>query len=386
MKKDKRCAILGITNEGLYAALLYAQLGYEVVLFDQDDKKVEQYARGWISWSNEKWKEQFAAHRSQFHFMKIEEFLSVDVSFYALTDQEQYLVPWYAFFAEIKQKKVSFLLHTLVPVGMCQKIYTLLRYFAPHASLIYWPFFLDGQQENDHLPWLIGCQNDEDHLFMSLLLMPYLSAKREWIYSDFTTVECAAHMYYDYQKKQQIFINEWSKISTIFHADHDVLHYFLKLADSPMPPVQEETKHFEKNEALMVFWKEVFSHISPSVLKEEDITTRIWNQITMDFPSLPHAVAILGVCPMDKQENIDRFYALPLVQRLLQENIIVHIYDPRYLHLFKSHIRKKKNIIYASSVSEAIHDVDLILLLTEEEEWKSLSSMCKTYALYKEYV
>lgn len=383
MKDGKKCAVLGLTNEGLYAAIFYAQLGYQVILVDQDDKRLKQYERGWIPWHNEEWMKQFLSFRSQFCFMKKEEFLTQSVSFYVVTEKEESLFSWLSFFMPCKQKKLRFIFHSFIPIGTTKEIFSLFSRYDQPVSLIYFPFFLEGQQVRTSFPWLIGCQNDEDHVFMSLLLSPYLSEKQEWVYSDLITVECAAYLFYDYQRQQQIFVNQWSQISTIFHADQEILSYFMGMIPFSFPKVQQCGESFEKEKALSAFWKQITSKISPSFLNEADIPTRILARIKLETPK---SVAVLGVCPKEKQEYIEQFYSISLVHQLVQKDILVHVYDPYYLHLFKSYVKDKKNIIYDSTVLEAIRDADLVLALTEEEEWKELPPSKKVYRLYKEYV
>lgn len=383
MKDEKKCAVLGLTNEGLYAAIFYAQLGYQVILVDQEDKRLKQYERGWIPWHNEKWMKQFLLFCPQFHFMKKEEFLTQSVSFYVVTEKEESLFSWFSFFMPFKQKKLRFIFHRFIPVGTTKEIFSLFSRYDQQVSLIYFPFFLEGQQIRTSFPWLIGCQNDEDHAFMSLLLSPYLSEKQEWIYSDLITVECAVYLFYDYQRQQQIFVNQWSQICTIFHANQEILSYFMGMIPFSFPKVQQCGESFEKEKALLALWKQITSKISPSFLTETDVSTRILERIKLENPKM---VAVLGVCPKEKQEYIEQFYSISLVHQLVKKGIVVHVYDPSYLHLFKSYVQDKKYVIYDISVFETIRDVDLILALTEEEEWKELPSSKKVYRLYKEYI
>lgn len=383
MKDEKKCAVLGLTNEGLYAAIFYAELGYQVILVDQDDKRLKQYERGWIPWHNEKWMKQFSLLRSQFYFMKKEEFLTQSVAFYAVTEKEESLFSWFSFFLSIKQKKLRFIFHSMIPVGTTKKVFSLFSHFVEQVSLIYFPFFLDGQKVRTSFPWLIGCQNDEDHAFMSLLLSPYLSENQEWIYSDLITVECAAYLFYDYQRWQQTFVNQWSQISSFFHANQDILSYFMKMIPLSLPHTQQCADCFEKEAALQTFRKQISSQVSFSSFSEKEIPTRILEHIKEEKPKV---VAVLGVCPKEKEEYIEQFYSLPLLHQLVKEGIVVHIYDPYYLHLFKSYVQDKKNVVYDSSIFEAIRDADLILALTKEKEWEELPSSKKVYRFYQEYV
>jgi len=82
------------------------------------------------------------------------------------------------------------------------------------------------------------------------------------------------------------------------------------------------------------------------------------------------AVAILGLAFKPKTDDMREARAIPIIRTLLEDSVTIRVYDPQAMENAKQIFGNK--IEYCSSVNDCIKNVDLIMIVTEWDEFKNL--------------
>lgn len=102
----------------------------------------------------------------------------------------------------------------------------------------------------------------------------------------------------------------------------------------------------------------------------KNFCARIINYFS-NYKESKHSVCIWGVTFKPGTDDIRESQALKIINKLLDNNFHVNIYDPKGMKNAKSFFANMKNISFYNSKYEAIENTDALILLTEWKEFRS---------------
>ncbi len=97
-------------------------------------------------------------------------------------------------------------------------------------------------------------------------------------------------------------------------------------------------------------------------------------KLMKEYPDLSDIhIGVLGVTYKPNTDDIRDAPSIEIISSLLENNALVHVYDPKGLDAIKGVF--KERIHYESSCEEAIQSSEIILILTEWDEFKNIAPL-----------
>lgn len=113
------------------------------------------------------------------------------------------------------------------------------------------------------------------------------------------------------------------------------------------------------------------SLINAAIKGNDDRKDKITNKIKLEVKDIKNAnIAILGLAFKNGTDDCRESPAIDIVNKLLSDNLNIKAYDPKAMDLARVLLEDK--IKYADNINECIKDADLLVILTEWDEFKEL--------------
>ena len=386
--------VVGLNHVGLWTSILFASFGYDVIAYDPDEKRIQLLKRGLCYLKDPACLRYLQQYKEQIRFESSTDIFkekSFAITITMNPNEEESRNAFYESIDEIGkriQHRTNLLIRSTVLPGTNEKIF---QYYKENTnypvSVITYPCYsLPGymEQEWKHPPYLsVGTRNEEDHLFMSLLLLPYIEKGMDIAYLSPETAELSLYARNAYLWTKQAFMNEWSMYCDAFHADIEELSYFLRPIehDEYMPShPQIHLFHSAMEKEFKIFMRKIEQENVPSTLFHatknfhEEKLERMKKEIFSILKEEDHqVVAILGLSYNEKNHDVRDSIAFPLIQMLLEQHIKVRAYDRHASIDFKLAIGNRRGLRYGIDVKDTIKDADLIIILYDSKEWNALS-------------
>jgi UDPglucose 6-dehydrogenase len=403
MSDDRpRLSVIGTGYLGATHAVCMVELGYEVIGLDIDAVKIERLRSGEIPFYEPGLSELLGKHidSGRLHFTtsyaEVAEF--ADVHFICVGTPQRagelaadmtYVEAAFASLAEHLTRKVLVVGKSTVPAGTAARMETLLHELAPckDVELAWNPEFLrEGFAVEDTLRpdrVVFGVHSEWAEQQLRSALAPMLETDTPVVVTDFATAELVKVAANSFLATKISFINAMAEVCEVTGADvtqladaigHDVrigrrfLNAGLGFGGGCLP---KDIRAFIARAGELGVDQAVsfLNEVDEINLRRRSRTVDIGLDL-VDGSYQGTQVAVLGAAFKPNSDDIRDSPALDVAASIGRRGGTVVIYDPQAMGNAR---RAHPELHYVESLTEAVTGADLIMLLTEWEEFRSMS-------------
>lgn len=393
--------VIGTGYVGLVAGTCFAELGNTVYCVDIDQHKIHQLQQGIIPIHEEQLPELLQkncdAQRLFFDTdiisaIKKATLIIIAVGTPPTAQGRADLSALMSVITTIAQNSESYkviCIKSTIPVGTTQKITEILHHAATHCDIVFNPEFLrEGTAVHDFLHptrIVIGVETEKAAAFMKNLYQPLLNKKVPLVITGFTSAEMIKYVANCFLATKIAFINEMSRLSEVFGANIEDIAYGIGLD----PRIGKEFLKPGPGFGGFCFPKDLQEFIMAA--RENAVETPLLDACHLSNEQQKHfivekarrllnndlnnkQIAILGLAFKAGTDDVRCSPALDIIKTLQKQGATIKAYDPIAM---RNAQQVMPTITYCSSLAQAIEGVDLIMILTEWPEFKTLSSHIK---------
>ena len=397
-----RITVVGTGYLGATHAACMAQLGFEVLGVDSDETKVKTLSEGQVPFYEPDLEPMLAEHvesgRLRFTTSLAEAAEFGDVHFLCVGTPQRadslaadmaHVDAAVSELAEHLRRPALVVGKSTVPVGTASRLLDLLRTTAPagrDVSLAWNPEFLrEGHAVTDTLSpdrLVFGLHRDEDEATLREVYATALGAGTPLVVTDFATAELVKVAANSFLATKISFINAIAEVCEVVDADvvaladaigHDprigrsFLNAGLGFGGGCLP---------KDIRAFMARAGEIGASEALTFLREVDSINMRRRQRAVEATReltggsvLGAHVAVLGVAFKPESDDVRDSPALNVAGQLQLQGAHVRVYDPKAMPNAR---RVFPTLSYADSVAEAATNADVVLHLTEWDEFRDL--------------
>jgi len=279
-----------------------------------------------------------------------------------------------------------------VPIGTGKKIRTMLEQHGISPTMfdiVSNPEFLrEGSAVTDFLEparIVIGTESDRALTAMCKIYEPLVTRGTPYVLTNIVTAEIIKYAANAFLATKLSFMNGVANMCDSIGADAQTVAFAMGLDPRISPQFLKCGPGFGGScfpkdiQALLYIAQQhgidlhtVHAALEANKIQQKKPTEKLFKLMENYFTdeSLPgKTVAILGLAFKANTDDIRYSPAIPTIKTLLQHDIIVKAYDPAAIQNMQQFF---PNIIYCTSVYEAVTDVDAIIIMTEWDEFKQM--------------
>lgn len=392
----KKIAVIGLGYVGLITTLIFADAGYEVVCIDKDKNKINLLKNKEMPFYEKQCNELLIQNYDKLKF--IDSFESIDdINLFfvcvgtPLIESKKVLdlSGIEKVIEEINKNiklndKITICIRSTILPGTCEKLENSLNNSLIH--IIHNPEFLSqGSAINDSVNAtriVIGSEDNTSserlcEIYTNFLKnnnknIPILIMKRK-------ESEMVKFMANSYLAMRISFINEISNLCEKLNIDVSTVidgvkydnriggHYFKRgigYGGSCLPKDTKAIVNFSVEKGSPLTLIETAVNINEKQLK------KCFDKIKYDFPDLSEIkIALLGTTFKPETDDIRNSCSLYLTNKLLSNNAIINVYDPKGLKNYEELYGNKVN--YYNNIKNCVEKCNIIILATEWDEFKN---------------
>ena len=393
-----KLSVIGAGYLGVTHAAAMSSLGFQVIAVDRDAKKIQQLSRGELPFFepglSELLSTELKSERLKFS-IDIKDVADADVHFICVgTPQQKSGLA--ADLSDLHDVIDSLLPHckagslivgkSTVPVGTAQSLQARIEKWNPDLKLAWNPEFLrEGFAIQDTLHpnrIVVGTDSDEAEATLTEVYRKLIDAGIPWIRADLPTAELVKVAANSFLATKISFINAMAEICEVSGGDVTVLAkaigYDPRIGDKFLQAgIGFGGGCLPKDiRAFMARSEELGARQSLEFLREIDsINLRARNRmidlVRADLGSelKSRKIAILGAAFKPDSDDVRDSPALDIAVQLHEAGAHLSIHDPKAMESAKARFPK---LNFTPSVEEALTGAELILHLTEWQEYRSL--------------
>jgi UDPglucose 6-dehydrogenase len=274
-----------------------------------------------------------------------------------------------------------------VPVGTGDMIKRTISQHAPsnaHFDVVSNPEFLkEGNAVKDFLDpnrIVVGAESEKAHKILNDIYIPLINRGTRVVKTDIRTAEMIKYASNSFLATKISFINELSRlcektganitdVSCGMSLDERIGKHFL----SPGPGFGGSC--FPKDVAALSMTARrhntdlsiIDSALSANKQQVQSVIDKVYELADNDVKG--KRIAILGLAFKAQTDDIRHSCAMPLIKQLRQDDALISAYDPQAMKNMKKEI---PDIDYAFSADDALKNADMVVVLTEWNEFKKL--------------
>ena len=396
-----RLSVIGTGYLGATHAVCMVELGYEVIGLDVDEAKIEMLRNGEVPFFEPGLPELLRKHidsgnlRFTTSFAEVAEF--ADVHFVCVgTPQRpgeyaadmQYVEAAFSSLSPYLNRKVLVVGKSTVPAGTAVKMEKLMRSLAPckDVELAWSPEFLrEGFAVQDTLQpdrLVFGVHSSYAEAQLRAAFAPVIETGTPVIITDFATAELVKVAANSFLATKISFINAMAEVceatgadvtelaTAIGHDDrigHKFLHAGLGFGGGCLP--KDIRAFMARAGELGVDQAVAFLHEVDAInLRRRSRTMELGAEL-VDGSYQGIRVAALGAAFKPNSDDIRDSPALDVAASVCRRGADVVVYDPEAMANAR---RQHPELSYADSLADAVAGADVILLLTEWDEFKRM--------------
>ena len=403
-----KIAIIGTGYVGLPTGVGLAELGHDVVCIDKDENKIKMLQAGQVTLYEDGLEEMlhknFVAGKIKFTTSMQESIPSADVVLLAVGTPPhpvtkeadlQYIFAAAEELAQYLQGYTVVAVKSTVPVGTGDKVEALIRKVNPTADvdIISVPEFLrEGYAVKDFFNpdrIVIGSNSERAKKVMAELYQ-YFADKTEILYVNRRSSETIKYASNAFLAVKIHYINEManfceqtgadiSEVAKGMGLDKRIGNRFLNAGPG------YGGSCFPKDTMAMAYIARQYGvnmSIIEDVIKENATRKKqMAHRILQAVKDIPNAkIAVLGLAFKEGTDDCRESPAMEIINELLTSGANITAYDPQAMNNAKKLVGDK--IKYADDAYQAIENADVLAILTEWPEFKSLD-LTKAYKLMK---
>ena len=393
-----KLSVIGAGYLGVTHAAAMSSLGFQVIAVDRDAKKIQQLSRGELPFFepglSELLSTELKSERLKFS-IDIKDVADADVHFICVgTPQQKSGLA--ADLSDLHDVIDALLPHcktgslivgkSTVPVGTAQSLQARIEKWNPDLKLAWNPEFLrEGFAIQDTLHpnrIVVGTDSDEAEATLTEVYRKLIDAGIPWIRADLPTAELVKVAANSFLATKISFINAMAEICEVSGGDVTVLAkaigYDPRIGDKFLQAgIGFGGGCLPKDiRAFMARSEELGARQSLEFLREIDsINLRARNRmidlVRADLGSelKSRKIAILGAAFKPDSDDVRDSPALDIAVQLHEAGAHLSIHDPKAMESAKARFPK---LNFTPSVEEALTGAELILHLTEWQEYRSL--------------
>lgn len=405
----KKIGVVGLGYVGITTALVFADVGYQVVCIDKDKNKIKLLKDKKMPFYEDKCEDLLVKNYSNLTFTdNYYDTEKIDMFFICvgtpLIEKENVLdlksiIEVIGLIQKNKKSNndITICIRSTILPGTCEKIEKIIN--EPSIHIIHNPEFLSqGSAINDSINAtriVIGSSNDDATKNIYDMYIKFLKTNKKNIPILVMTrkeAEMVKFVANSYLAMRISFVNEISNlcekinidISSVVDGvkyDNRIGGYYFKCGigygGSCLPKDTKAITNFSiENDSFL-------SIVNATIEVNELQLKKCFNRIKQDFANLSKVnVAILGTTFKAKTDDIRNSCSLYLTEQLLKNKAIINVYDPKGLKAFKKIYGNSIN--YCENVKKCIEKCNIIIIATEWDEFKNynynaLNSATKIY-------
>lgn len=384
MGRSKLVVVIGLGKLGLLQALWFSSQGYEVLAFDEDQKKIEYLNRRIVDNKDSRMKQLFDEYGQTIVFSSSIEKLPkqpfliavcCDVAF--KKDGSMDLSLFNSAINILNQKSISkttIIIYSLVPVNTNYKID---KYFKKNnqrnIKIISIPIFASNNDLYEDVfnpkSLLIGVNDDEGHLLVSTIYFSFIVKDVSLVYTDSKTAEMSVFVKAMYNFMNRNIVEEIKEMISKNNVNMDHLRFFFDDCCNSID--------FSLNKFSPSFIEEygcICSLINKN--KDETLLRTVYegniNKIKQLLEEMKkyHSIGIVGVETYPSSKSIINSIGVYLIKQLLKEKRKVYVFDRNLLVDLEKEIGKVSNIYYCYDLSDVLENCEVIYQFDQEVDIK----------------
>lgn len=274
-----------------------------------------------------------------------------------------------------------------VPVGTNQAVKKIIKQCCGHENfdVIANPEFLrEGCALSDFFeknPIVLGGDSEKALKSMEALYQPLLDKGRTLIKTNFATAELIKYAWNAFSSIKVSFVNELSHMCNKVNADIASLIFGMSFSDellpvrNVIPGAGIGGSCLPKDcRAFVAFGEEIGAEleilkasIQSDLHHKQKIIAELYN--LMDNKPERKKVTILGLSFKANTDDIRSSPAIMIIAKLLADGAHVVVYDPQAMEQMK---KLFPEVTYCDTAYQAVRDADVLLMLTDWDEFKTL--------------
>jgi UDPglucose 6-dehydrogenase len=394
-----KISVIGTGYLGATHAAAMASLGFTVVGIDSDEKKIERLSSGKIPFYEPKLEELLTEqiHSGRLSFSTdYESLVQSDLHFLCVgtPQQENSLaadltdvfsaIDALASFAKPDSLLVG---KSTVPVGTASEIQSRLRALGSLVEVAWNPEFLrEGFAVEDTLRpnrLVVGVQSDEAEAILKEVYAQLLNQNIPWIRTNLPTSELVKVAANSFLATKISFINAMAEICEVAGGDVTLLAQAIGYDPRIGPRFLQAGIGFgggclpKDIRAFMARSEELGANQSLEFLREIDsinlrARTRMIDLVRSEIGEdlAAKRIAILGAAFKPDSDDVRDSPALDIATELHRAGAIVTVHDPKAIQGAKL---RSPELSYSIDIEEVMRDADLLLHLTEWDEYRELN-------------
>ena len=401
MADRPRLSVIGTGYLGATHAVCMAELGFEVIGLDVDKAKIDALTSGQVPFFEPGLPELLRKHvgtdrlRFTASFAEVAEI--ADVHFVCVGTPQQkgtfaadmtYVEAAFTALAEQLDRRALVVGKSTVPAGTAKRMQQLLAEHAgsPDVELAWNPEFLRegfAVQDTLHPDRLVfGVESDWALAQIRAAFAPVLAEGTPEIVTDFATAELVKVAANSFLATKISFINAMAEVCEVVGADvtqladaigHDkrigrrFLNAGLGFGGGCLP--KDIRAFIARTEELGVDQAVSFLRDVDAINQRRRARTVDLARELADGSLAGRTVAVLGAAFKPNSDDIRDSPALDVAAAVKREGADVRLYDPKAMHNAR---RREPDLVYADSLTEVVRGADLVMLLTEWQEFRDM--------------
>lgn len=277
-----------------------------------------------------------------------------------------------------------------VPIGTGREIKDIISSYSSGFTfdIVSNPEFLkEGTAVKDFLfpdRVVIGAESEKAFEIMNDIYAPLKNANVPFILTDVITAETIKYASNSFLAVKISFINEISHLCDLTGADVKTVARGMGLDDRIGPKFLNPGPGFggscfpKDAKALLHCARTLdidLKIVNAALVANEEQKHRVFKKLSklLNGDLTDKTVAVLGVAFKANTDDVRHSPATTLFEHLLAENVKVKAYDPVAMENMK---KIAPAVTYCSSLEEAVHKADAVVVLTEWEEFKNMDLAC----------
>lgn len=391
-----KIGILGTGYVGLVTGVCLADLGLNVICIDRDEKKIQELLKGKMPIYEPGLEElvlkNYKEGRLSFTIKLSEIINELEVLFIAVgTPADRDGMPNLVYIEQVIDELKSILtkdmilvIKSTVPVGTNANIdIELKKSISYKCHLVSNPEFLrEGYAIQDFMypsRIVIGTKSAPAYEVMLKVYNHFAKHDVPIIYTTPETAELSKYASNSFLATKIAFINEMANLCDQLNANVDEVAHIMGLDDRIGSKFLQAGPGFGGS----CFPKDIMAldtmsqklglnnYIIESVIKSNDIRKKFLASKIIDI-ALNKKIACLGLTFKAGTDDIRDSSAIEIVNELLLNNLELNLYDPEGMENAKQVINNR-NVFWAENMEQAIEDVEVIIILTEWQEFKMIN-------------
>ena len=387
MGRTKCVVIIGLGRLGLTNALWYCSKGFEVIAFDKNKKKINFLKRGILEETDKRIKQLFDMYYQKIVFLSTPETLPKRPSIVAICVDNTYdsegkndMTSFNGALDIIKDHivlKTPIAIYSLVPPRTNREVVSRLSKQTRHnVKVISIPIFISNNNLYDAIfnpkAMIIGVNDDESHLFMSMVYFSFITRDITIVYTDPVTAEISVYVKTMYEHVHRNVINEINEIINNENASQSHLQYFF---NDNLNLLNLSTSNFYDTslEEYGCFEEMIEKGYCYPIIKVNYEEQR--KEINLLIESLNNfaSVGIIGV--KENPYSFSNVSIIHLVKELLKSNNKIYIYDQKLLPFIKKELGALKKLYYCYDIDTVISSCDAIVI-DDNKSFDEIKEQC----------